>query len=619
MEISARTTARFGLSRSTLRRAGQIAALGFFLVSGLFALHWPMLTTCLGRVQATEGDTRINLYALEHAYRWLIGDPIHSQLWSPPVYFPHPWTGPATETHVGTVWLYWPWRTLGASYDTAFQLWLLSVSILNFVLATAWLSWGRRIPLIASLGGAWIIAFASPRAAQLFRAQLLPTFFPIAILLLVDLLPRSKPPWLRRLMIAGVGFCFAAQLYAGVYIFFFAVVLTVLAIIPLLIDDVHRHHLQGLVKEHWLCIALTAILVGLLISPLLHASFQTTRFAPYPSQHLISKLLPRPQAWVFPNVNNLVYGRVGEAQIFQSLPVRSGKQLFFGVVTSALAIVGLVSRRRDIGTRYLSCGAIGIVIISTAIPLPSDDEFVAAARVFAAVSALVLAIWLGRSWGRWSGCRRWLVILGVIWGLHFAIRQEPCLWLGFTEILPPIRAIRAVSRIGLFLLIPAGLGVAIALNQLIARSWPAPALAIVLGVFCLLEQLSATPSFDKIGHRESISRIARGLPDDAQAFYYSPVTSTRDDWHSQLDGMFVHLATGVPTVNGYLNVTPPTWERLANPNVRSNQDRLRIQTGLREWSDLHPELREMKFYWLRVSILGSDALDVRDLTESSFP
>ena len=107
MEISARTTARFGLSRSTLRRAGQIAALGFFLVSGLFALHWPMLTTCLGHVQATEGDTRINLYALEHTYRWLIGDPIHSQLWSPPVYFPQPWTGPATETHIGTAWLYW--------------------------------------------------------------------------------------------------------------------------------------------------------------------------------------------------------------------------------------------------------------------------------------------------------------------------------------------------------------------------------------------------------------------------------------------------------------------------------------------------------------------------------
>jgi len=590
----------------------------FLLVSGLFALHWPMLTTCLGHVQGTEGDALENLYALEHSYRWLRGDRIHSQLWSPPVYFPHPWTGPATDTHIGTAWLYWVWRPLGARYDTAFQLWLLSLSILNFVLATAWLSWGRRIPFTASLCGAWIIAFASPRAAQILRPQLLPTFFPIAVLLLIDLLSRSHTPRLRRLMIAGIGFCAVAQLYAGAYLFFFAAVLAVLSIIPLLFDDVGRHRVQSAVREHRLCIALTVILAGLFSSPFACASLHTTRYKPYPARDEITWMLPRPQTWVSPNVNNLVYGGAGEAQIFRNLPVSIEHQLFFGVLTSAMAIFGLTSRRRDIGTRYLSCGAMGIVLITTAIPPPGGADLAAAARACAGVSALVLAIWLGRSWGRWSGCRRWLVIVGVIWALHFAIRQEPSLWLGLIDILPPIRAIRAICRIGLLLLIPAGLGVAIALEQITSRGRLAgPILASVLGALCLTEQLSATPSFDKIARREFISRIARELPEDAEVFYYSSGHAKHHYyWQDQLDAMFVHLEAGIPTVNGNLTISPPTWQKLENPKLRSNQG-LRIQAALRDWRDLHPELREMKFYWLRVTVLGVDAVEVRDLTASS--
>jgi hypothetical protein len=168
------------------------------------------------------------------------------------------------------------------------------------------------------------------------------------------------------------------------------------------------------------------------------------------------------------------------------------------------------------------------------------------------------------------------------------------------------------------LLIPAGLGVAIALEQITSRGRLAgPILASVLGALCLTEQLSATPSFDKIARREFISRIARELPEDAEVFYYSSGHAKHHYyWQDQLDAMFVHLEAGIPTVNGNLTISPPTWQKLENPKLRSNQG-LRIQAALRDWRDLHPELREMKFYWLRVTVLGVDAVEVRDLTASS--
>jgi hypothetical protein len=71
-----------------------------------------------GMVPGDLGDSRYNLYILEHGYRWLSGrDP---SLLSPTFFYPYPGTLFWSDTHLGTVIVYSAFRALGVSPYSAF-------------------------------------------------------------------------------------------------------------------------------------------------------------------------------------------------------------------------------------------------------------------------------------------------------------------------------------------------------------------------------------------------------------------------------------------------------------------------------------------------------------------
>src|SRR5258705_12913284 len=113
-------------------------------VVGLLIAFHPTLLSGFGRVQEELGDTRLVQWFLEHCWRWVIRDPQHRHFFYPPMFFPARNTLAYSETMLGSAPAFFLWRALGFPSDTSFQLWQLTVSVLNFAAALRFLRGGVR-------------------------------------------------------------------------------------------------------------------------------------------------------------------------------------------------------------------------------------------------------------------------------------------------------------------------------------------------------------------------------------------------------------------------------------------------------------------------------------------
>ena len=138
-------------------------------------------------------------------------------------------------------------------------------------------------------------------------------------------------------------------------------------------------------------------------------------------------------------------------------------------------------------------------------------------------------------------------------------------------------AVRVVARVGLFLLIPAAIGLAWFL-QGVRR--PAVALAVVL--LCALEQVRVSGAFDKEQHRRDVGQIARRVPPGCQAFFCVRSDPSLPAWKLQLDAMWAQLEANRPTVNAYFGKSPPGYEVWAY-EVYTPERAPGIEEGLRGW------------------------------------
>ena len=135
-------------------------------------------------------------------------------------------------------------------------------------------------------------------------------------------------------------------------------------------------------------------------------------------------------------------------------------------------------------------------------------------------------------------------------------------WWFFYIHIPGASSMIFVSRVGLILLIPAAIGLGYAIDALLMRR--KPALALVLGLICLIEQGGSTPSFDKAANRQDVASLVRRIDARAEAFYYTP-DGDPSPVRANLDAMWAGLALGKPTINGYSGHTPRGWRALDEP------------------------------------------------------
>jgi hypothetical protein len=531
-----------------------VLPIAFCLAAVVLALH-PTVQSGLRLVQTDLGDTRLNMYLLEHSYRWVRGEPTHADFWSPPFFYPSRNTAAYTDLLLGAAPLFWAWRLLGAEPDTAFQLWTGSALGLNFLLGFLLLRRHFGLGILAASGGANLLAAGAPLVAQLNHVQLIPLFFPLGLLFsLLQLFQRYRAGLTGRrdgLLIGLATGCLVAQTYTGFYLAWYVLLSGLVALGWTLLVPSWRSVLLSFIQRHWLALGLAAASAIVALLPLAIHYLEAADQVGLRDYKEIRSYLPLPQAWLLLAPDSWFYRWQTTVPLFRSVTEVGESRLGVGLLTTALVLAGLALGWRRTAVRLLLLVALTLILLVTMLP---------------------------GGFSLWQFVHAWV---------------------------PGAQAIRAVGRIGLLLLIPAAIGLAFLLESLQRRrlGW----LALALAALCLLEQGRTTASYDKLRVRQEVAQIQAGIPAGCEAFLFTPVSRDGDApfplWKYQVDAMWAELGSGVPTLNGQSGDNPPDWP-FKKILIDSRSDEARLREGLAAWAQ-QTGLPAEQLCQVRVEVDGS--------------
>ena len=509
----------------------------------LLAFH-PMLLSGLDRMQADPGDSRFNNYILEHGYLWLKGVPLHREFWNPPIFYPQPNTAGYSDILLGVAPFYWMWRAAGFPADTAFQLWMLTVSSLNYLATYLLLRKCLRCTPFGAALGAFLFAFASSRVAQIGHQQLLPQFFTIvavyALFQAFELHAAGRSRLAGSLWVLLFFAAFTAQLYSGYYQgWFLAVGIGIAAGWALVLPD-YRTTFLALVRTHLVVLGIGLAASALVLAPM--AIHYVEASATVGRRHFLDayNTMPGWSSWLNMGSDSWLYGWAAGASGLSMVQFEHEQRLGIGLLTSVAVFVGLFRARERPFVRILFLSALAVAFCTSFL----SHEI---------------------HWCRW-------------YFHHF----------------PGAYGVRVVARVGLLMLLPASVGLALFVQRLQGTrpAW------VVLGIAALvvLEQGRALPSYDKAEARAYIQSLARRIPPGCEIFFMTPERGSTGKYN--LDAMWVQLRTGVPTVNGYSGNQPPGWP-FVNMSMVTEEEERTVKVALTRWLRSH-RVDSRRVSWVRV-------------------
>lgn len=481
------------------------------------------------RLHSDEGDVRHLNYVLEHAHLWATGAPAHTRFWSPPVFFPAQGTEAYGENLLGLLPLYAPFRLAGVPTDISFQLVLASSLLASFAAAWALFRRGFSAGPLGAAAGAYLFAFGAARVQRIQHAHLLlQAFTALAVLALVEAFrasgagrTRSASAWVAVFLVSCV-----AQVYAGMYLGWFLALGLLLALLAGLSRRADAGRIVRLARDTWPTLVVGSFLAGLALLPVALAYVEASKTLGPRDLDVIARFLPPLKAWLNPGPTSVLYGSwLGQWEVLTRLPFSWEKQFFPGFATLGAIVWGAVRFRTHPPMRICLLAGALLAVLATSWP---------------------------------GGHTLWVVVL---------------------ETVPGATSVRAVGRIVLLLLLPAGAAVALTVDTLGRRSRAAAlGLALLVGA----EQAQSLPSFETGPVQARVDAVAAAIPVGCDAFFYSPVLSGKPFWVTQLDAMWASVATGIPTVNGYSSSHPRAWEPLMAHEL-SFFDEPRVRTALTSW------------------------------------
>jgi len=518
---------------------------------GTAVMFHPMLRSGLALMPGDFGDARFNNYVLEHTYRWLIGDPPGRSLWSMPIFYPAPRAAFYSDVFLGVAPLYWLFRLFSFSPETAFQLWMLAAAVLNYAAFYLLLADGLRLPRIPAAGGSALFAFAGMRTVQIGHQQLLSEFYlAIAAWALLKVMQRaaagrSSSGWL---MLAAMSV--TLQAYSGFYYFWFFMFCVGVLLICMLLDPSVRAELFAAARLNWRGTAASACAAALLLLPLAQGYRSIVKEIGYRDFGQVHAYLVPLRSWFLFEPSNLLYGWTSTAlQLRRGILLAGEKQLGVGLLTLACVAAGFAAMARRRGGRPAALAALAVAVLITVVA------------------------------GRYT-----------LWSLVYLY-------------VPGAPAVRAVSRMALVLLIPASIALALFLQR------RRPGAAAVLCLFCLLEQVHSFHTYDKDVTQRTVREIAGGLErasSPCRAFIYSQAMGQYPDWKYHIDAMWVELAAGIPTMNGYSGNRPADWP-LAKVSLHRPSDETALAETIRRWGAARG-LPPGEVCWVRRFYRGADAV-----------
>jgi hypothetical protein len=496
--------------------------------AALLAFH-PMLFSGLAQIPGDLGDARLINYLLEHTWRWLLREPLHRDIWSPPVFYPATNTAAYSDLLFSAAPFYWCWRVVGLSPDAAFACWLLTVSSLNYLAMYVFLARLLRLRSLASALGALLFTAANCHVAESFHPQLYVHFYTVvAVHALIRFFQTTAGAASSRLSPGawyGV-FCLACvlQIYASFYLGWFLALALLIAAVLACRRAQTRQILFGALRQRRRALIGWTAAAAVLTAPLAWHYLLAARNVGMRDWGSVAGGLPAPQSWFLIAPGNWVYHWIPWA-LSRDGPTGLG----VGILTTFLAAWGLWQGRKEPVVFYVLLVAVGMILLVTRIG--------------------PITLWF-------------VVYLGV----------------------PGGAAVRAAYRICLMVLFAAAVGAACCINER-KRLWAAAGLALL----CLLEQGRTPPTYSKEESRRRVQQTAARVPPGCTAFLYTPRGDPDNQVEAaaaQLDAMGAELATGVPTINGCSGNFPPQYP-FANPLIRQDQDLDEVDARRKDWCERH--------------------------------
>ncbi|WP_041286217.1 hypothetical protein [Desulfomonile tiedjei] len=509
------------------------------LVIGILAFFHPMILSRFALVQTDPGDTRFNNYILEHSYQWIAGNPLHKSFWDCPIFYPCRNATAFSDMLLGSAPIYWFWRILSFLPDTSFQLWMITVGILNFLASLLFLRRGLGLSLIASAGGAYLFSFASMRGTQLNYPQLLPQFFTmIALFCLCRMFVRlpeqgtyaNRRKWFWTVVFAAAVAC---QALAGIYLGFFLFLGLMIALAVSLVFREPRRSLLLFARLNWLPLVVSALVVTPVLAwTAYHYNLAKTLVGTRAWSEVVL-MIPTLKSWIDMGPWNYAYQWSRTCLDFADIHNEPAHRIGIGLVTIAVSLTGMIRLFRVSWGKVVVCST--VIMFATALVYYGDLS-------------------------------PWVLVFKYV---------------------PAADAIRVVTRASFLILIGICIGVAYAINGIRSST-----LAIVLLLFIFAEQFQTTLAYNKYETRDRIAKIAREIPKDCRSFYCVfnvKSLSGRPYWaYSQLDAMWVQLAVDIPTVNGFSGNIPPGWAPLADQIFFDSPSGLfRCKINSFQWADLN--------------------------------
>lgn len=486
---------------------------GFFLIGMGWIVIGPMGWD-LARLPGDLGDTRFNIYVLEHFFRWITGQ--DADFWTAPFFYPYPLTTAFSDHHFGTGLFYAAFRWLGQPRDTALQLWYALGFALNYAAAAFVLSRLRFKPL-ASAAGAFFFAFGLPMLGQQGHVQLIYRFgVPLACYFLWDF---SQVPRLRTLALLAlvVVWQFFISLYTG---YFLALLLLALAVLfPFREPKRLLAFWPARIKQAWCGAAIRERILSLIVIAALLAGLAAL-FVPYFSVAELygfkrswaeaEQMLPRPRSFFIAD-NSQLWRFLGQGY---GVLMRGEHQLFPGAAVILLALAGVIWR------------------------FDTQQRRMAFMHLFAL-----------------------LILIGLVVSLRgFSLYR-------FLWELPGVNSVRAVTRILLVLMWPMALFAAYALDGLLSRArarlWAGtlPACALV-GLLVVETAAFDHYMFSKAEAQQRLERLRSQIPAAVPADPILILAAPQNElpWISELDAMLLSQELGWPTLNGYSGFAPRHYQ-----------------------------------------------------------
>ena len=506
------------------RRAEATVVVAIF-VAGLWFLFGQLVTARFRVVPGDLGDGRWNAILLEHGLRSLRGDAWHRDLWNPKwLFYPHENTLAYSDNLLGTLPIYALFRALHCSEMSAFDAWVVTMSIGNFVAMYAFLRAVHQSRIGAALGG-FVFAFSMPRGEQLNHVQLFPhCFTPLCFYFLARL------KTLRPSAVWGAVVCAVLQLYAAVYLgWFLGLALGICATATLIIALASRPFRNSIflgLRRLWVHGVVAMVLGAISLLPLvIHYARAQAEVGPRRFSEMIG-MLPRPLSYSLPADYTWVY-QSSLLKLKQTLPTSHEQVMFTGFLVSfcATAQVLLLARgARNMAEHWWQCSLLAVWTVT-----------------------VIATLWVGGS-----------------------------MWQYLHRIIPGAGGIRAVARIALLQLLPLGAAAAWAATWVQNRCGFV-AVTVLVAIVVLENSGAANYHFTVSEHASRVHRVEAEL--SGQSCRSFLLVGSEDAYKIQMDALWASLETQTPTINGLSGNVPPDWPFETPRNARTSQ--------LRSWLARH--------------------------------